>query len=93
MDVISCIFFLLIIVILGLFIRFLIRLYKDRGRLAFQVISIIVIIKQLKYLMDLFYKFVSDHWELKLDEHALLLEYFLCLKDPHCDFKNYQNHH
>ena len=39
MDVLTCIFILLILTILGLFIRFLVRLYKDRGRLAFQVIE------------------------------------------------------
>ena len=39
MDILSCIFILLIIIILGFFIRFLVRLYKDRGRLAFQVIK------------------------------------------------------
>ena len=39
MDLLTCIFILLILTILGLFIRFLVRLYKDRGRLAFQVID------------------------------------------------------
>ena len=39
MDLLTCIFILLILTILGLFIRFLVSLYKDRGRLAFQVID------------------------------------------------------